>query len=69
MKIEFKDLKAAVDWIGVNTNSYKVDVYIDESKLCLKCFDLSDSEVVIMLFNDSSRIAKITKTDILNKDS
>jgi len=66
LKIDLEQLKKAIQWIEANTNEVTVQIYTDFSnKLILKCIDRLGSEVEINLYNDSTMLPKIKRTDIL----
>lgn len=71
MKIDLKELKAAIAWYEANTNSPTVTItQFDGKTLSLKSFDKYDSEVEITLYplhgdGQSSMLPKIKKTEVL----
>lgn len=71
MKIDLKELKAAILWFEGNTNSTYVSIYQYEGKnFSLRSFDRYDSEVEISLFpmssdGQASMLPKIKKTEVL----
>lgn len=65
MKLDMKELKKAINWIEINTNQDKVDFYIGDGKLIITTLDKYSSQVEIILFEETSMMAKIKKTEIL----
>lgn len=66
MRISLEELKRAVLWIEANSRDIKVEVSPESgSRLHLSCFDRNDSQVEITLFEDSSMLPKIKKTEVL----
>jgi len=66
MKISLEELKRAVAWIEANSRDIQVRLETYEgNKLHLKCMDKYESEVEITLFENSSMLPKIKKTEVL----
>lgn len=65
MKIDLQELKTAIKWIETETKEISVDIQIEDRKVLIKTFDKADQQVVITLYNDSSMLPKITKTEVL----
>lgn len=65
MKIDLKDIKKAIAWVDANTNADKVDFYLGDSKLVITTLDKYQAHVEIVLYEDSTMMPKIKKTDIL----
>jgi hypothetical protein len=66
LKIDLTQLKKAIQWIEANTNEVAVQIYTgDSNKLILRSIDRLGSEVEITLYNDSTMLPKIKKTEIL----
>lgn len=65
MKIELKDLKKAVKWFDENTNTSFLSIQILSNYIELSALDKQGAEVRIMVYQDSTMMTKIQKTDIL----
>jgi hypothetical protein len=65
MKIDVKDLKKALQWIEENTHAEKVSLYMGDNKLTITTMDKYEAQVEIILYENSSMMPKIKKTDLL----
>lgn len=65
MKVDLKDLKKAIQWFEANTNADKIDFYMGDNKLTITSLDKYSSQVEIVLYEDSSMLPKIKKTEVL----
>lgn len=65
MKIDIRDVKKAVQWVESNTNADIVDFYIGDNKLVITTIDKYSTQVEIILYENSSMLAKIKKTEVL----
>lgn len=65
MKVDVKDIKKALNWIESNTNVESVNLYIGDNKLVISTMDKYSAQVEIVLFEGSSMMPKIKKTDLL----
>lgn len=65
MKIHLKDLKRAIEWFETNTNADKITLYAGDNKLSMTVLDKYSAQVEILLYEDSSMLPKIKKTDVL----
>jgi len=65
MKVDVKELKKALAWVESNTTVDKVNLYIGDNKLVITTMDKYQSQVEIILYEDSSMMAKIKRTEVL----
>lgn len=65
MKVDIKDVKKALNWLESNTNADIVDFYIGDNKLAITTIDKYQAQVEIVIYENSSMMPKIKKTDIL----
>lgn len=65
MKVDVKELKKALTWVDTNTNVDKISLYIGDNKLVITTMDKYQSQVEIILYEDSSMMAKIKRTEVL----
>lgn len=65
MKIDIRDVKKAVQWVESNTKTDIVDFYIGDNKLVITTIDKYSTQVEIILYENSSMLAKIKKTEVL----
>lgn len=65
MKLDIRDIKKAVQWVEANTNADIVDFYIGDNKLVITTADKYQAQVEIIVFENSSMMAKIKKTEVL----
>lgn len=65
MKIDIRDVKKAVQWVEGNTNADIVDFYIGDNKLVITTMDKYQAQVEIIIYENSSMLTKIKKTEVL----
>ena len=65
MKLDARDLKKAIQWVEANTNADIVDFYIGDNKAVITTIDKYSTQVEIILYENSSMLAKIKKTEVL----
>lgn len=65
MKVDVKDLKKAITWVETNTVADKITLYIGDNKLSIGTMDKYQSQVEIILYEDSSMLPKIKRTEVL----
>ena len=65
MKVDIKDVKKALNWLESNTNADIVDFYIGDNKLAITTIDKYQAQVEIVIYENSSMMPNIKKTDIL----
>jgi len=65
MKFNLDELKTAIGWIEANTSAMKIDIYIINHELQIKCMDKYEREVLITLWAEGGLMPKIRKTEIL----
>jgi len=65
VKIKFDELKKALTWIETNTQDISMNITIDTNIMTIRTFDKYESEVIIEIFDDGIRTAKIKRTDAL----
>lgn len=65
MKIDLKDLKKAIAWIEANTKAETINFYSLDGKLYLSTFDKYQADVQITIYEGSTMMPKITKTEVL----